>query len=253
VWLWRSQSPWILLALFSLVAAARPSPARPAIRLAWIMFATTVLCYIAYFPFEEWWYLRFLLPGLGALFAFMAAGLLTVTRRTPSPWGGAAALAILLLITKHTVGYAAAHDVFEMKRGEYRYAEVGDFINRALPENAVVFAVQHSGSIRFYGGRLTLRFDHLGDQGERARVELEGLGLHPYLAIDDFEIPQVYGEFGLPADRPLPWPVTARMRESGGVTIYDLATHAHVTSPVSIEPGGGPRYAAPKEIVLKRQ
>jgi hypothetical protein len=37
------------------------------------------------------------------------------------------------------------------------------------------------------------------------------------------------------------------------VTIYDLATHAHVTSPVSIEPGGSPRYAAPKEIVLKRQ
>ena len=253
-WLWRSQSPWILLALFSLGGAVRPSPSRPAIRLAWILFATTVLCYIAYFPFEEWWYLRFLLPGLGAFFALIAAGLLTVTRRVPPPWGSVTALAILLLMTKHAVGYAAAHDVFGVKGGEYRYAEVGDFINRALPENAVLFAVQHSGTIRFYGGRLTLRYDVLGtDRTRRAPAELERLGFHPYLAIDDFEIPQVYREFGLPADRPLPWPVTARMRESGGVTIYDLATHAEMTSPASIEPGGAPRYAAPKAIVLKRE
>ena len=101
VWLWRSQSPWILLALFSLVAAVRPSPARTAIRLAWIMFVTTVLCYIAYYPFEEWWYLRFLLPGLGAFFALIAAGLLTVTRRAPFALGSVVALAVLLLMRQH--------------------------------------------------------------------------------------------------------------------------------------------------------
>jgi hypothetical protein len=60
-------------------------------------------------------------------------------------------------------------------------------------------------------------------------------------------------EFGLPADRPLPWPYIARMRESGGVGIYDLASHPQGNSPVAIEPGGAPRYAAPKAIVLKRE
>ena len=253
VWLWRSQSPWILLAGFSLVGLVRPSPGRRAIRVAWILFATTVLCYIAYAPFEEWWYLRFLLPGLGAFFALVATGLLTVTRRIPSPWGGAVVFVVVLLIARHAVGYAEAHDVFRVKGDEYRYAEVGDFINRALPGNAVVFALQHSGSIRFYGGRLTLRYDFVGEHPERAAADLERLELHPYLAIDDFEIPQVYREFGLPTDRPLPWPTAARMRESGGVTIYDLATHPQVTSPVAIERGGSPRYAAPKEMVLTRQ
>ena len=253
VWLWRSQSPWILLALFSLGGLVWPSQGRPAIRLAWIMFVTTVLCYIAYYPFEEWWYLRFLLPGLGAFFALIAAGLLTVTRRVPSALESVVALAILLLMGKHTIGYAAAHDVFGVKGGEYRYAEVGDFIHRALPENAVVFAMQHSGTIRFYGGRLTLRYDVLGDRTKGAPAELERLGFHPYLAIDDFEIPQVYREFALPTDRPLPWPVIARMRDSGGVTIFDLATSPQAASPVSIEPGGSPRYAAPREMVLKRR
>ena len=63
----------------------------------------------------------------------------------------------------------------------------------------------------------------------------------------------MYREFALPADQPLPWPPTARMRESGGVTVYDLASHPQMNPPVAIEPGGAPRYAAPKAIVLKRE
>jgi hypothetical protein len=36
----------------------------------------------------------------------------------------------------------------------------------------------------------------------------------------------------------LPWPVIARMREFGGVTVFDMATHPDVASPVALEPGG---------------
>ena len=46
-----------------------------------------------------------------------------------------------------------------LKAGERRYADVGTYIHQALPPNAVVFSVQHSGSVRYYSGRMTIRWD----------------------------------------------------------------------------------------------
>ena len=45
-------------------------------------------------------------------------------------------------------------------------------------------------------------------------LRVERAGYHPYLVIDDFEIPQVRQVFGLAADAPLPWPIRARMPSS---------------------------------------
>jgi hypothetical protein len=47
------------------------------------------------------------------------------------------------------------------------------------------------------------------------------------------------------------WPHVARMRENGGVTIYDLATEGPRVRPVALEPGHAPLYDAPKKIVLE--
>ena len=66
---------------------------------------------------------------------------------------------------------------------------------------------------------------------------VEHAGYHPYLLIDDFEVAQVRDQFGLPAEGPLPWPVRARMRELGGLTVFDLATSPGNVSPVALEPG----------------
>jgi hypothetical protein len=253
VWLWQSQSPWIVFAALSVIAAVRPAAGRPAVRLAWILFTATVLCYIAYFHFDAWWYLRFLLPGLGAFFVLVAVGLTIFARRMPQPWGRVAAVVILFLMVKHATAYAVRERVFgPLKSGDHRYADVGDFVGRTLPENAVVFTMQHSGTIRFYGGRLTLRYDFLDmDWADRAPAELERLGLHPYLAIDDWEVPYVQMQFKLPTEQALPWPHVARMRENGGVTIYDLATEGPRVRPVALEPGHAPLYGAPKKIVLE--
>jgi len=253
VWLWESQSPWILAAAGSLIAAVRPSTERPAVWMAWALFTVTVLSYLTYYYFEAWWYLRFLLPGLGAFFVLVALGLTRMCGWIPQPWGRLALIVILFLMVRHTLGYAIGERMFgPLKQGEHRYADVGEFIGRALPDNAAVFAMQHSGTVRFYGGRLTLRYDFLDpDSTGRAPAELERLGLHPYLAIDDWEVPYVQTQFRFPADRPLPWPQVARMRELGGVTVYDLATAGAAASPVALEPGLAPLFMAPQPIVLQ--
>jgi hypothetical protein len=253
VWLWRSQSPLMLLALASLAFAARRDDRGAAVRAAWAMFVATLACYVIYFAFQEWWYLRFLLPGLGALFALAATGVIVAARRLPRPWSHITGIFVVLLMLTHTTGFARREGIFgPLAAGDRRYADVGEFVSTSLPENAVVFTQQHSGTIRHYGGRLTLRYDLLDSAwASRAAGEVERLGLHPYLVIDDWEIPHVQKHFGRPADQRLPWPYVARMRDNGGVTIYDMATGASPGAPVALERGLAPRYSGPKPIVLK--
>jgi hypothetical protein len=252
LWLWQSQGSWILLAFLSIATFMTVRRERGAIALCWIYFLATLASYIAYSPFELWWYIRFLQPGLGALYVLMALGVLYIARNVPHPWGALAAAVVVLLSVNHTTEFALNSSVFgPASQSERRYVDVAEFIDRNLPENAVVFAMQHSGSIRIWGGRLTLRYDFI-DPDWRSRIipELERMGLHPYLGIDDWEAVDVRKHFGLPADRPLPWPYVARLRENG-VTVYDLASKPVAASVVALEPGLAPRYSWPKEIVLK--
>ncbi|HEY2434093.1 MAG TPA: hypothetical protein VGI12_15570, partial [Vicinamibacterales bacterium] len=225
-WFWYSQSFWILLAFVSLWALLRPSRERPAIALCWAFVLATLVSYITYTPFDDWWYLRFLLPGIGALSVLMTAGLAVAAGRIPRPWGSVLAMTMVLLIVRQATSFALDHSIFgQLRKDEHRYADVAAFVGDNLPENAVVFAMQHSGNIRIWGGRLTLRYD-LIDPDYRARIvpELEREGLHPYLGIDDWEAPEVKRHFGLAEDQPLPWPRVAHMRESGGASVYDLAS-----------------------------
>lgn len=251
LWLWQSQGVWILLAFVTTPLLVRGAGRQGPIVLCWSYFLATLVCYLPYAPFELWWYIRFLLPGLGALYVLIALGLLHVARNIRQPWGTLAATVILLLSAKHTTEFALDSSVFGgLRRGEQRYADVAEFVYRSLPENAVVFAMQHSGSLRIWGGRLTLRYDEVGaDSRSRVIAELERLGLHPYLGIDDWEAPDVRKHFGLDAGQPLPWPYVARLRETG-VTVYDLASHPALAPVVALEPESSPRYSWPREIVL---
>src|SRR5262249_7481169 len=133
---------------------------------------------------------------------------------------------------------------------ERRYVDVGAFAADHLPANAALFAVQHSGSLRFYSGRLTLRFDYVSQEwAAGVPAAVEHAGEHPVLIVDDFEIPQVRRQFGFAPDSRLPWPIVARMRELGGVTVFDMATSPKLESPIALESVSlqrcGPRVRAP--------
>jgi len=252
-WLWQSQSPFILVVALSLIVLVRPSPQRQAVALAWSVCVVTLLCYVSYERYEQWWFLRFLVPGLGVFFAVVAVSLRVVAIRVPRPWGGIVARAIAALLLWHAASYAAAQGMFgPFKASEHKYADAGAFVARQLPADAVVFAMQHSGSIRYYGGRQTLRYDLLDRAwAPRAPAEIERIGLHPYLAIEDGELDDVRTAFGVPRDRPLPWPVVARMTASGGFSVYDLAAQPAGAAPLRIEAGSAPAYSAPLQVSIQ--
>lgn len=250
VWLWRSQSPWIVVALATACAFRRGRSRSRRILFVGALFVVTLICYVGYAPYDQWWYLRFLLPGLGALFAAAAAGVVAVAERFTKPWGSTLAIALLGLIAWRSSAYAVALDMFgPFQISEHKYVDVGLFVARETAGDAVFFALQHSGTIRFYGGRHTLRYDQLDGPEAHAIVEaLERLGLHPYLAVEDAEMPDVQRAFQIPTDRQVSWPYVGRTERFGGISVFDLAAHPRARAPKPIPSGIGPRYVAPVPI-----
>jgi hypothetical protein len=238
-WLWRSETPGVLIALVALVPAFARHADRAVVRICALMCLATVACYLTYSQFDVWWYLRFFLPAGGAFAVLIAIGFTSLARAFPRPYGHAAAAAALALFLAARVFFAEGEGSFgSMRAGERRYIDIGEFVAGNLPENAAIFSMQHSGSLRFYGGRLTLRYDWV--QREWAKdvpAAVERAGYHPFLIIDDGEEPDLREHWGLaPSDR-LPWPVRAHMRDLGGITVFDMATNPVSVSPVALEPG----------------
>ena len=256
VWLSQTQSPLVLLALVPFLPRFRADVDTRAVRLCAALFLATLGSYLVYSPFEEWWYLRFLLPAIPALLVLMSTGMVVLGRRLPRPWGHVTVTAVALLLLTFAMRFNQRHGMFgPLRDGERRYADVGVYIHDALPPNAIVFSVQQSGSVRYYGGRMTIRWD-LIDRGwtARAAAEVERLGLHPYMVIEDWELPQMRGWFGIAPDAPVPWPLVARMREPVGVSVLDLSSEPPAqTVPAALAPGGAPRSSAQQPLTIRPQ
>jgi 4-amino-4-deoxy-L-arabinose transferase-like glycosyltransferase len=256
VWLSQTQTPLLLLALIPFLPRFRADADARAVRLCAALFLATLGCYLVYSPFEEWWYLRFLLPAIPALLVLMSTGMVALGRRLPKPWGGVKVAAVALLLLTFTMRFNQRHGMFgPLKDGESRYADVGVYIHEALPPNAIVFSVQQSGSVRYYGGRMTIRWDLIDrDWTARAAAEVERLGLHPYMVIEDWELPQMRDWFGLAPEAPVPWPLVARMREPVGVSLLDLSSRPPAgTVPAALTPGSAPHCVALQSLVIRPQ
>src|SRR5205823_1624128 len=106
-----------------------------------------------------------------------------------------------------------------------KYVAVGRYIAAHLPERGVFLAVMHSGSVRYYSGRLTIRFDLIDPKWlDRAIEDLRRRGYHPYLLLDDEETAQFKERFAADsALGALGWPPIARLERTPSTSIYDPA------------------------------
>jgi hypothetical protein len=188
-WLWDTQGP--LLFAFPLAAWIRgPKPSGRALRRMLLVFVAGVFaCYLGYTPFNAWWYLRFVLPALPVMFVLAADVAWCGTRR----FGTRAQIAATVIVACVAVDYgltpARQRGAFAIGDGEQKYADVGRYVAANLPVNAVVLAVQHSGSIRYYAQRRTLQWEWLdGAWLDRAIEHLRGAGFEPYLVLEEFEL-----------------------------------------------------------------
>ncbi len=224
-WLVSVETPFALAGLGTLVIpSARLWPTRSS-RQALFLFcgvaAVIWLSYLLYKPWDVWWYLRFLLPAW-PLMTIGAVSLIAAWHRSTAGAARAAALLVVVAIGVNGVVQAVRRDAFAVALGESKYIEVARTVESLTDPNAVIISAQHSGSIRYYAGRLTLRWD-TGDPAwlDRTINYLAVHGHHPYFVLEPQEIAGLRARSGTTnASARLDWAPMVWFR-GGAVAMYD--------------------------------
>ncbi len=191
VWTAETQTPLIFAGWAALYAGSRwlwnaPDARRAALLLGWIA-AAVVGIYISYQPFDSWWFLRFLLPAWPALMLGTGAVLWAVLARAPGILKFAIVLGVIVLGV-WTISVADDRGVFAARDSERRYPAAAALVARSTAPGDVVISGLHSGSVRYYSGRLTLRYDQLDERSlDQAIAWLRDRGAHPYVLLDEDE------------------------------------------------------------------
>ena len=211
-WMWQSHTPVWLIALAAPLLLPR--------RLTTLLFAlivANVICYLPYVVFNDWWYLRFLLPAIAMLLVLTAATIDVLLRGVKGR--GLAVAAITAAICVLFVGEARGRQVFGLQQVERRYERAGLYVASHLPANAIVITSWESGSVRFYGHRKTVVWDVLDPMWLDRTIEYSrSRGLEPYLLFEAWEEPVFRQRFAGSMLARLDWPPAAEI--AGQVRIY---------------------------------
>ncbi len=237
--LFETQTILIALAPIGWLVARGRAGETAALRLVLGGTVAVVLGFYAFYArFEEWWYLRFLLPAYPALIVSSLVGLRWVTGglpealasrlATPRPSalrGGLLCLQIAVCLLVAFTGWRIAIDrgIFGIQRAESRYERVAAAVRRLTPSNAAIICLQHSGTLRYYASRVTLRYDILAPGWlDRAVKDLADAGYRPYILLEDWEVGRFRARF---ADRSplghLDWSPIVRLWPGPAVFLYD--------------------------------
>jgi hypothetical protein len=195
------------------------------------LIAVNLACYLPYVVFNDWWYLRFLLPAIALLVVLTVAVVDALVRVA-----GAGTFMRRLVLATFAVALSVvfiresrARSVFDLKRLESRYERAGSYVASHLPPDAIVITSWESGSVRFYANRRTLAWDALDPQWlDRAIQYSRARGLEPYLLFERWEEPLFRRRFAGSAVGALDWPPAAEI--AGQVRIYrpdDRDTYLH--------------------------
>jgi hypothetical protein len=231
-WIVQTETVFVLLALIA-PFVLKPDPSMPGreqhprrLAVVWLSFiALNVLMYLFYLPWEEWWYVRFLMPAYPPMLALTAAALWTLAAPlegfVPGTQGLLAAMVIAAVLW-HGAAFSVERGAQLQWIAEQRYKTVGTYVDATLPHRAALICMQHSGSARYYSGRITVRYDVI-EPPDLALVvgQLRRLGYVPYILLEDWEEPQFRARFAghTPLGR-LDWPPIAGVH-GNRVHIYD--------------------------------
>ena len=213
-WLWSSHTAAIALALLApwLLPGSLTT-------LALVMFLVNLALYVPYVIFDDWSYLRFLLPTIPLLLILVVAVIDAALRRFRVPgvaWITAGAVVVLAVLFLRD---ARERPTFTLKQLEARFERAGRFVDKRLPPNALVITSSESGSVRFYAGRKTLLWDGLDPAWlDRALVYVRARGYEPYLLLERREETDFRQRFLGTAIGRLDWPPMAEV--AAQVRIY---------------------------------
>ena len=228
-WLVSAETPLALAGLICLFIPAAAIWSTPQARRARPLFAGCAIVvwaiYLLYVPWDAWWYLRFFLP-IWPLTSIGTVSVIAMLDRWSSvPWRRIAAAAVVLALGAQGIVQAVRRETFNAARGEAKYVEVARVVESLTQPDDVIIAAQHSGSLRYYAGRLTLRWD-VGDVAwfDRTVEWLAAHGHHPYFVLEPREVQDLRARYGrLNALARLDWAPLVTFR-GGNVVMYDAVS-----------------------------
>ncbi len=191
-WVGMTLSPLVLLGWVVAGLNPRIEWRVRALLIAW--FGAFFLFYICYDVYDAWWYTRFVLPGypglvLGALLTGRELCEALARKKQALGWAvGVALLAVALGFESH---YVSKYELFRVGRWEYLHAESCNWANAQLPSKALIVALEMSGSLKYYTGRPTVRWDYMtAEMWPHLRKQVQKSGYQFYALLMSHELDQ---------------------------------------------------------------
>ena len=179
--------------------------------------------YFLYLVFDVWWYLRFVISALPFILLGVAA-LASALMRAGKPVLTAAVTIAIVALCVRDFRVAESVAVFDLWRGDLRYVMMGKLVKTLTDETSVIYSMQHSGSLRYYGGRLTINYANLdSDWLDRSVAWLKEHGSHPYVLLESWEVEPFRKQFaGQKTLAILDTPPVFKYVGGALITFYDL-------------------------------
>jgi len=221
-WMFESHTPVIALFVLAPLWFAR----RRENRSSWFVLCAYACAIVAaylpyvYFQMFEWTYTRFLLPAIPIMWLLIAAPLYQARRAGPAV-RAALVVPCVLAVGGFCAYVTKTRDIFDLRFGEQKYVQTADFVRNALPQNALLICMQHSGSLWFYTTRPILRWDYLEPRELADAITwMAGRGYQPFAVFDAEELERVNARFKGRAQN-----VLERLRplaQFGDATVYAI-------------------------------
>jgi hypothetical protein len=196
-------APALLLGIFGALRLKANQTAQGLLAFALLVIAS----YLVYAVFDDWSYLRFMLPAMAVFTIFAAVEFAAWIDRWPVAVRPLLLFAIVMGVTAHALWVTRSLDTFKLADHLRRVSQVADLINEDVPPSAVIVAGEQSGSMRYYTDRPILRWEAATPEAlTTAMTTLEQSRRPVYIVLDAFEDTLFRSKFhGVPAGA-LDWP-----------------------------------------------
>ncbi len=146
------------------------------------------LVYLAYRPFDEWWYLRFLLPAVALAAVLTAVTLVRITERWLPRHAALLALVVAGAAAIYTARTPYAHEALALRGLEARFPDTAAVVATRLDPGAVPITIWQSGGLRFWPGREVVVWDALDPRWlDEAVSWMQIHGRQPAIVVERWE------------------------------------------------------------------
>ncbi len=126
-----------------------------------LLAAALSVVYLAYRPFPEWWYLRFLLPAVALSLVLTSVAIFALSAGVAPGRGVPLAMVGVALALAWALRSPEAHEVQALQRLESRFPLTAEAVAARLPARAVAVTLWQSGGLRYWPGREVIVWDAL--------------------------------------------------------------------------------------------